>query len=94
MQARQKIGESVRDDDIKQVDSAGETQPRFGTQIVNYKPNFIEKSDSSDEFKDNSRSRSRDRVMSQAKRTFQGKNFANLQENSNEKRRINEQNEN
>ena len=55
--------------------SAGASQqPQvFGTQIVNYKPNFVEKSDSSS---DKSQDRSRERDISNGKRTFQGRNFA------------------
>ena len=54
------------------------SQPKFGTQIVSYKLNFVENSDSDD---------SQDRhkngngsVVSNGKRTFQGSNFANLRQ--------------
>lgn len=43
-----------------------EAGPKFGTQIVNYKPPFVEKSES-DESNDN---RSKERIASQGKRTF------------------------
>ena len=62
MKNAQKIGES-------QEGSAGASQQpqTFGTQIVNYKPDFVEKSDSDS---DKSQDRSREREISNGKRTF------------------------
>lgn len=63
-----------------------ESKPNFGTQIVNYQPHVMEESS-----EDNG---SKERIMSQAKRTFQGKNFANLQESYSIKIKLNDQKEN
>ena len=63
MKARQKMAESVEDEKKGLTEEHGPKQ-KFGTQIVNYKPNFVEKSD------DSSEEKSRERVFSQGKRTF------------------------
>lgn len=69
--------ESVEGDEGSGSKSA---QPKFGTQIVNYQPNFVENSqvpsDDSDE-------RNND-LVSQAKTTFQGRHFepAKIQQDS------------
>ena len=86
----QAIADSTQIPESKHVDAAAITQPKFGTQIVNYQPTFIEKSESSDE----DREGSRERVISMGKRTFQGKNFANLQESTAKKVNFQDQKEN
>lgn len=60
---------------ITESEASTSQQPRFGTQIVNYKPSFAE--DSSDQEEP---SQEKSREVSNGKRTFQGRNFANLQE--------------
>lgn len=73
------------------VNGSESKQPKFGTQIVNYKPDLVEKESSSSESCDKNQSQN---IFSNGKRTFTGSNFANLKQHEDESIRQNDTKEN